>query len=213
MSQLLKSARLVADNTNIQSAGLNNVSSPARRSRLKLGKRSDRGTTKIFACITPGVLARMCTVLLLSGLASCTGSPATLALQPSFEMMTSSGTASVSIRESPPGITDAEFTHLVRVGMERAAARGSVIAGPVEPPFPSQRIVWHVNLSASRGVSQLMVNVFDGANPFVYEQDTITNDATRAAIMSTVESMSERLLAAIAARASTTNQLQASPRN
>jgi hypothetical protein len=145
-------------------------------------------------------------LLLLSGLASCTGSPATLALQPDFEVATPAGIASVSIRQSPPGMTDAEFTQSVEAGMERAA-RGSMIAGRVEPPFPSQRIVWHVNPSASRGVSRLVVNVFDGTNPFAYEQETLTNSASTAVITSTIESISERLLADIAAQANRPNQL------
>jgi hypothetical protein len=153
----------------------------------------------MFARITSGGLAHRRALLLLFGLASCTGSPATLALQPDFEVMTPAGIASVSIRQSPPGMTNAKFARLVRVGMERAA-RGSVIDGPVEPPFPSKRIVWHVDLSASRGISRLIVNVFDGANPFAYEQETVTNSAPTAVTTSIVESMSKRLLADVAAR-------------
>ena len=109
--------------------------------------------TDMFACITSGGPAHRRALLLLFGIASCIGSPAIVALQPDFEVMTSADIASVSIRQSPPGMTDAEFTTLVRVGMERAA-RGSVITGPVEPPFPSRRIVWHVDPSASRGISR-----------------------------------------------------------
>jgi hypothetical protein len=120
--------------------------------------------------------------------------------------MTPAGIASVSIRESPAGMTDAEFTRLVMAGMERAAP-ASVIAGRVEPPFPSQRIVWHVNLSAPRVISRLVVNVFDGANPYAYEQDTVSNDASAAVVTFTVEGMSERLLADLAARANMLNQL------
>lgn len=160
----------------------------------------------MFAHITPAALARTRALLLLSGLAACTGSPATLALQPDFEVMTPAGIASVSIRQSPPGMTDAEFTQLVRVGMERAA-RGSAIAGRVEPPFPSQRIVWHVDPSPPMGSSRLVVNVFDGANPYAYEQETVTNGPPTAVITSAVESMSERLLADVAAQANMPNRL------
>ena len=160
----------------------------------------------MFARSTSGALAQTRALLLLCGLASCTGSPATLALRPSFEAMTPAGVTSVSIRESPPGMTDAEFAQVVMVGMERAA-RGSVIAGRVEPPFPSRRIVWHVDLSASRGTSELVVNVFDGANPYAYEQETLTNDAPSAVITSAVVSMSERLLADVAAHVNMPNQL------
>jgi hypothetical protein len=160
----------------------------------------------MFARMTPVVLARTRALLLLSGLAACTGSPATLALQPDFEVMTPAGIASVSIRQSPPGMTDAEFTQLVKASME-GAARGGLIAARVEPPFPSRRIVWHVNLSPSRGISQVVVNVFDGANPYAYEQETVTNSAPTAVITSAVESMSERLLADVAAQVNMPNRL------
>jgi hypothetical protein len=175
----------------------------ARQTADSLRKRK---TIAMVARITPVAFARMRALLLLYGLAACTGSPATLALQPDFEVTTPAGITSVSIRQSPPGMTDAEFTQLVKAGME-GAARGSVIAGRVEPPFPSQRIVWHVNLSASRGISRLVVNVFDGPNPYAYEQETVTNSAPTAVITSAVESMSERLLADVAAQVNMPNQL------
>jgi hypothetical protein len=159
-----------------------------------------------FRRVTSGALARTCVLPLLLGLASCLGSPGTLALQPAFEMMTPAGIASVSVRESPAGMTDAEFTRLVMAGT-RWAAPDSVVAGRAEPPFPSQRIVWHVNLSPERGISRLFVNVFDGANPYAFEQDTVVNDAPTAAVTSAVESMSKRLLADVAARENMRNQL------
>jgi hypothetical protein len=161
-----------------------------------------------FRCVTPGALARTSVLPLLLGLASCLSSPRTLALQPAFEVMTPAGIASVSIRESPAGMTDAEFTQLVMAGTKWAAP-DSVIAGRVEPPFPSQRIVWHVNLSPQRGISRLFVNVFDGANPYAFEQDTVMNDAPTAAVTAAVESMSKRLLADVAARENVPNQLGA----
>jgi len=161
--------------------------------------------SRTFARVTPGALAHTGALLLLCGLASCTGSPATLALRPDFEVMTPAGIASVSIRESPLGMTDAEFTQSVRAGMERATD-DSVITAPAESPFPSQRIVWHANIAPQRGVSRLMVNVFDGANPYAYEQDTIANDAPTAEVTSAVASMSERLLKDVAAQASTPDQ-------
>jgi hypothetical protein len=160
----------------------------------------------IFRRVTPGALARTWVLPLLLGLASCMGSPGTLALQPAFEVMTPAGLASVSLRESPAGMTDAEFTQLVMVGTKWAAPDG-VIAGRVEPPFPSQRIVWHVNLSPERGMSRLVVNVFDGANPYAFEQGTVMNDAPTAAVTSAVESMSKRLLADVAVREGVPNRL------
>jgi hypothetical protein len=141
---------------------------------------------------------RACTgpLLLLFGLAACTGAPATLESRPDFEVMTPAGIASVSIRQSPPGMTQAEFTRLVRAGMKR----GARAAGRIEPPFPPQRVVWHVDPSASRGMSRLVVNVFNGASPYAYEQDTVSNSAPAAEVRSAVESMSCRLMADMAAR-------------
>jgi hypothetical protein len=76
----------------------------------------------------------------------------------------------------------------------------SVIAAHVEPPFPSQRIVWHVNLSAQGDISHLVVNVFDGASPYAFEQGSVMSNAPTTAVTSTVASMSKHLLADIAAR-------------
>ena len=145
-------------------------------------------------------------LLLQSGLAACASSPTTLALRPDFEVVTPAGVASVIIRESPDGMTDGEFAHLVSTGMTLGAP-GSMIAGRIEPPFPSQRIVWHVNPSASRGTSRLVVNVFEGAHPYAYEQETVTDSAPTAALASAIESMSTRLLADVAARANMPRQL------
>jgi hypothetical protein len=117
-------------------------------------------------------------------------------LRPDFEVMTPAGVANVSIRQSPPGMTRAEFTRFVDAGMKH----GTGDTGSIEPPFPSQRIVWHVNPSASRGMSRLVVNVFDGASPYAYEQETVASSAPPAEIRSAVESMSHRLMADMAAR-------------
>jgi hypothetical protein len=151
--------------------------------------------------------ALVCTryLLPLSCLASCTGSPTTLALQPSFEVMTPAGIASVSIRQSPPGMTDAEFTQAVRAGMERAAY-SSASTGQVEPPYPSQRIVWHVDPSIPSPTSRLVVNVFDGAYPYAYEEETVSDGASPAMITSAVESLSERLRRDVAAQTNTEQQ-------
>lgn len=135
---------------------------------------------------------------LLFGPAACTGSPSTLALPPDFEVMTAAGVASVSLRESFPGTTDAEFIRLVRTGMERAMP-GDVLGKPNEPPFPSHRIVWYVNPSSSQATSRLTVNVFDSSVPYAYEQEVLENDAPPEVITSAIRSMSERLLADIAA--------------
>jgi hypothetical protein len=131
---------------------------------------------------------------MLVGLAACTGSPATLALRPDFEVKTSAGVASVNIRESLPGMTDSAFETLVRTGMERAAP-GSVLARPVMAPLPQRRIVWHVNPSADRGVSTLMVNIFDGSSPVVSEEEVVTDDAPMATITDAIASLTGRLIA------------------
>ncbi len=61
----------------------------------------------MFERFTPVALAGTRALLLFSGLTACTGSPATFALRPAFEVMTPAGVAGVSIRQSPPGMTDA----------------------------------------------------------------------------------------------------------
>ena len=137
-------------------------------------------------------------LVLLLGAASCTGSPATLALPPDFEVITPAGVVSVSIRQAPLGTTDARFVEMVRTGMERAAP-GRVLGSPVGPPFPSRRIVWHANPTAARGTAQLVVNAFDGAIPYAYELETVANGAPTATVASAVEAMSTRLLAAMEA--------------
>jgi hypothetical protein len=131
---------------------------------------------------------------LLIGPAACTGSPTTLALQPDFAMKTSAGIASVSIRESPPGLTGREFEQMVRTGMERAAP-GAVLPDPVYAPYPPYRIVWHVNPNGPHGTSKLVVNIFNESAPFAYEQQVVDNSAPPIAIMRTIESMTKRLIA------------------
>jgi hypothetical protein len=130
----------------------------------------------------------------LFGPAACTGSPATLALRPDFEVKTLGGIDTVSIRDSLPGMTDSEFAQLIREGMGRASP-GSVFPGPVEPPFPQCRIVWHVNPDLGRGASSLVVNVFDGSVPVAYEREVVTNDAPTATIADAIESATRRLIA------------------
>ncbi len=150
---------------------------------------------------TSVALARARSALLLSCLASCTGSPGALALRPDFEVTTPAGIASVSMRQSPVGMTDAEFSRSVREGMACAGYR-SVDTGRVNPPYPAQRIVWHVTPTGPRPISRLIVNVFNGEYPYAYEEATVSNDESPAAIASDVTSMSERLLDDIAAQAS-----------
>lgn len=125
--------------------------------------------------------------------AGCTGSPYTVAMAPDFEMITPEGMASVSIRESLPNLTDAEFQRVVATGMS-AAMPGKLVEQPVSAPFPTRRIVWHVNPVAARGISRLSVNVFDGATPVAYEQDTVSNSAPRGAITHVVASLTTRLV-------------------
>jgi len=138
---------------------------------------------------------RIWTVLSFLGsiaVSACTGSPATLATPPAFELRTPAGIASVSIRESPPGTTDAEFERLVASGME-SDMPGSLVKGPVIAPFPTRRIVWHANPMAVRGVSLLTVNVFAGSSPFAYQQQVVANDAPLGVLVSAIASMTSRL--------------------
>jgi hypothetical protein len=146
--------------------------------------------------LLPGLLA----LLLLCGLASCASAPTPVAAQPDFAVTTPAGVTSVSLRETPPGMSDAEFAQLIRSGIEKAAP-GSVIAGPVAPPFPTQRIVWHVSPSTETGSSRLTVNAFDGARAFAYEQETVADSVPMAVTRSAVDAMSQRIMADIAAHA------------
>jgi hypothetical protein len=107
----------------------------------------------------------------LMAISACTGSPATLATPPDFELMTPSGISSVSTREPPPDMTDAEFAKEVAKAMELALP-GSRVKAPVIPPYPSRRIVCHAN-RAERGVYRLVVNAFDGSVSFAYEEQVV----------------------------------------
>jgi hypothetical protein len=135
-------------------------------------------------------------LLALSAVSACAGSPATLALRLDFELATPTGLASVSIREAPPDMTVAEFDRTVKSGMETAFTIGSE-PPPAVGPFPEQRIVWHVDTGPERGSSRLVVNVFKGSVPFAYEQQMIDNADTPDALAGTVQSMTRRLFAAI----------------
>jgi hypothetical protein len=126
----------------------------------------------------------------------CSGSPETLSPPPAFELMTPTEIASVSIREPPPGMTDAEFMQLVADGME-SAMPGSLMKTPMVAPYPARRIVWRVNPVAGRGVTRLFVNVSDGANTFAYEQQVLDNNASSALLRSAVVSMTNELMAEI----------------
>jgi hypothetical protein len=136
-------------------------------------------------------------LVVLFCLAGCTGSPSTLALQPDFAMTTPIGIASVSMRDSLPGVTDHEFSQMIRAGMERAAP-GDVFPGPVQRPFPEYRIVWHVFPYGNHGTSRLAVNIFKVSVPFAYEQAVIGNGAPTTSIVGTIESMSRWLIADVA---------------
>jgi hypothetical protein len=124
-----------------------------------------------------------------------------MASPPNFELMTPTGLAGVSIRESPPRLTDAEFQLLVEQGMQ-AAMPGSTAAGSAMGPFPTRRFVWHVNPVPARGVSRVVVNVFDGAVPFAYEQEVVDNSVPDAVLESAVASMTRRLVLTLEERGS-----------
>jgi hypothetical protein len=91
-------------------------------------------------------------------------------------------------------MTDAEFTQVVARGMETAMP-GSLT--PTSTPYPTQRIVWHVNPMAGRGVTRLFVNVFDGPDSFAYEQQVLGNNARPAVLRSAVASMTNQLMAEV----------------
>jgi hypothetical protein len=124
---------------------------------------------------------------------ACTGSPATLSMRPDFEVATSAGTASVSIREPMPGLTYAESEQLVRAGMA-SVMRVSSDDVPMTPPFPERRIVWHVQPTAGRGTSRLAVNIFAGSVPVAYVQEVVANEATRRTMTFAIASLTKRLI-------------------
>jgi hypothetical protein len=133
------------------------------------------------------LLIVMITLQPLFGVTGCTGSPATLALDPSFEIQTPIGLAGVSIREALPGTTAEAFAKMVRTGMEQGASVAAIDPTAAAPsPMPCMRIVWHVNPVAARGVSRLVVNLFNGATSFAYEQVVVANTAPPAAITYTI---------------------------
>jgi hypothetical protein len=127
--------------------------------------------------------------------AACTGSPATLALQPDFAMNTSAGLANVSFRQSMPGTTDQEFEQMIRNGMVHATT-GGVLPAAAHTPSPPLRIVWHVAPNGPRGTSRLDVNIFKASVPVAYEQALIDNTASPRAITNIIEGMTRRLIAA-----------------
>jgi hypothetical protein len=131
---------------------------------------------------------------------ACTGSQATLALQPDFDLTTSAGPASVSIRETPPEMTFAEFERAVSAGMQSAMPNCGQTA-PVAAPFPARRIVWHVYPVFPRGVSRLVVNVFDGSRPTAEAQQVIDNTAPRSSVEYAVRTLTRRLMAKLDQRA------------
>jgi hypothetical protein len=76
------------------------------------------------------------------------------------------------------------------------AAPGAVLPDPLHAPFPSFRIVWHVNPNGPHGsTSKLVVNLFKDSTPFAYERAVVDNSAPPSAITGTVESMTRRLIA------------------
>ena len=127
---------------------------------------------------------------------ACTGSQATLALRPNFDVATSAGPASVSIREAPPGMTLAEFEQTVSAGMQSAMPTGAQTT-LVVTPFPARRIVWHVYPIFPRGASRLVVNVFDGSGPTIGAQEVIDNSAPRSSVEHVVRTLTQRLIASL----------------
>ena len=125
---------------------------------------------------------------------TCTGSPATVALKPAFEVTRTGGPAGVSIRESPPDMTFAEFEDAVRTGMQPAMPE-VLQQTCVAAPFPDRRIVWHVYPIFPRGTSRLVVNVFNGSVPFEHAQQVIDNSAPPSTIVYAVRTLTGRLAA------------------
>jgi hypothetical protein len=142
------------------------------------------------------LLITMAALPLFFGITGCTGSPTTLALAPSFEIKTPFGLAGVSIREALPGTTNEAFAKMVKAGTEQGASVTAIDPPAAAPsPIPRMRIVWHVTPVAARGVSRMVVNIFNGATPFAYEQVVVANTAPPAAITYTIGVTTRQLFA------------------
>ena len=138
-------------------------------------------------------LAPACAILAILTPVACTGSPATLSIRPDFEVTTSVGTASVSIREPLPGLTYDESERLLRAGMA-SVTRVSSDDVPMVPPYPEHRIVWHVTPTGGRGTSRLAVNIFVGSVPVAYEEQEVDNSAPRGSLTFAIASLTRQLI-------------------
>jgi hypothetical protein len=135
------------------------------------------------------ILALLATLCLVA----CTGSAETLALKPAFEVTTLAGPASVSVRESLPGMPDLEFEQLLTLGMENAL-RVTAAEQNLQAPYPQRRIVWHVIPAPGRGESRLVANIFDGSVAVASQQETVADSASKAMITHKICMMSRRLI-------------------
>ncbi len=138
-------------------------------------------------------LATACAILAVLTPVACTGSPATLSIRPDFEVTTSVGAASVSIREPLPGLTYDESERLLRAGMA-SVTRVSSDDVSLAPPYPEHRIVWHVTPTGGRGTSRLAVNIFVGSVPVAYEEQEVDNSAPREALIFAIASLTRQLI-------------------
>ena len=131
-------------------------------------------------------------ILAMFAVSACAGSPATMAMQPDFEVATSAGPASVSVRDAPPGMTMSEFEHVVRTGMTVEMPASPKTAHALAPDS-ERRIVWHLSPVPARGTSRLVVNAFDGSTPYAYEETVVDDSAPVASVGRAVRSMTRQL--------------------
>lgn len=135
-------------------------------------------------------------LLALATVSACTGSPATLAMRPDFQVATSAGPAEVCIRETPPGMTFSEFDRIVKDGMV-SVTPAITQTDSAAASVPARRFVWHVDPMPARGVWRLAANAFDESTPIVYEQEVMDSSASPGVIAGTVRSMTQRLVTAL----------------
>jgi hypothetical protein len=105
---------------------------------------SKRRMTEMFARITSGGLTHRRALLLLFGLASCTGSPATLTVQPDFKDVP----ARVEVSGSA-GIPDADLKRLIEEGIRQGCNRQD-IAPTARESACNLLTVWHFERLAPR---------------------------------------------------------------
>lgn len=136
--------------------------------------------------------------LLVTLLPSCTGGTETLSLVPAFEIATPGGLAGVSYRAPMPDLTDTASEQVIEAGMKRGCVC-AINPAPVTDSHPKLRIVWHVDRIGRSSARLLLVNVFGGDSIIADDQQDISADTSREALVGIVSLMTVRLSTSLSA--------------